>query len=221
MKKQLLIVASIVMASCTMAQSKISFGLRGGLSTATMQGDAANSLKNLLNFTNGTVTTTSRSGFFGGGYVSIPVTEILSIEPALYYSQKGYGLKGALNLKGADFLGVNATSQLNTSYIDLPLLVKVNLSGLQFFAGPQVSYMAAADLHTTAGALGFTIVNSNTDASNQFNSWDAALTGGIGYVFANGVNFTAAYDYGLSKADAGKNFDLYNRAFKIGVGFRF
>ena len=56
---------------------------------------------------------------------------------------------------------------------------------------------------------------------NQFNQWDVALTGGVGYQFTNGFNISAAYDHGLSKVDNGQNFDSYNRAFKVGVGFKF
>jgi hypothetical protein len=34
----------------------------------------------------------------------------------LYYSQKGYELKGALNVKGIGFLGANAKAKLNAQY---------------------------------------------------------------------------------------------------------
>jgi len=53
--------------------------------------------------------------------------------------------------------------------------------------------------------LGINLLNNKIDATNQFNRWDAALTGGIGYQFSNGINLTASYDYGLSKLDANKN----------------
>ena len=89
------------------------------------------------------------------------------------------------------------------------------------FAGPQVSYLAKADLKTTAGVLGFNFLNNTTDATQQFNRWDAGITAGLGYQLANGVNLMAAYDHGLSKADAGQNMNAYNRAFKVGLGFSF
>ena len=59
------------------------------------------------------------------------------------------------------------------------------------------------------------------DATQQLNRWDAAITGGVGYQFGNGVNITAAYDHGLMKADANKNMESYNHSFKVGVGFTF
>jgi hypothetical protein len=203
------------------AQTNPSFGIRAGVSSASMKGEAANSLNDLLDFTNGRITTGNHTGFFGGGYVNIPVTGQFSVEPALYYTQKGYELRGELNLKGLDFLGANAKAKLTSSYIDLPILLKGNFNGLQVFAGPQISYLAKSDLKTTAGILGFNLLNKTMDATEQFNRWDAGITGGVGYQFANGLNISAAYDHGLSRADKNKNMEAYNRSFKVGVGISF
>jgi hypothetical protein len=69
--------------------------------------------------------------------------------------------------------------------------------------------------------LGFNLLNKSMDATGQFNRWDAGLTGGIGYQFANGFNLSAAYDHGLVRTDANKNMNAYNRSFKIGIGYSF
>jgi hypothetical protein len=221
MKNKILLFAALLMAGFSFAQQKPSFGLRGGLSSAGMRGEAVNNLQNLLDFTDGMITTGNRTGFFAGGYASIPVGEVLSVEPALYYTQKGYQLKGELNLKGAEFLGANASANLNMQYIEMPVLLKANLQGFQVFAGPQVSYLAQADLRTRAGVLGFNLLNKKMDATEQFNRWDVGLTGGIGYQFANGVHVMAAYDHGLTRVDANQNLESYNRSFKVGVGIGF
>jgi hypothetical protein len=186
-----------------------------------MSGDAVNSLQNLLDYKNGAITTSNHTGLFAGAHVSIPVSDIVSIEPGLYYTQKGYEMKGELNLKGAEFLGLNAKARLNSHYVDVPVLLKVNIDGFQVFAGPQVSYLAKADLKTTAGVLGFNLLNKTLDATDQFNRWDAGVTAGVGYQLSNGVNITASYDHGLSKVDANQNLESYNRGFKVGLGFKF
>lgn len=221
MKKQFLLILFIVISTLSFSQSKISVGGRVGLSSAGMRGDAVNNLNNLLDFADGMVTTRNITGFFAGTYASIPVDDVISIEPGLYYSQKGYELKGKLNLKGMDFLGANVKAQLQSQYIDMPILLKANIGGLQLFAGPQFSYLAHADLKTTAGVLGLNLLNSKLDATGQLNRWDAGVTGGIGYQFANGINIMASYDYGLSKTDANKNINAYNNAVKIGLGINF
>ncbi len=221
MKKKILLLLSIIVSTLTIAQVQPSFGVRAGLSYAGMRGDAVNNLQDMLDFTGGIITTGNRTGFFAGTYATIRFTDNLSIEPALYYSQKGYELKGALGVKGMEFIGVNAKAKLNSQYIDIPVLIKANLGGFEVFAGPQVSYLAKADLGTSAGVLGIDLLNWKTDASALFNRWDAGITGGIGYQFQNGVNVMAAYDHGLSKVDAGKSVASYNRSFKIGVGMSF
>ena len=221
MKKQLLLVASIAFSVIGFAQSQPSFGIRAGFVSSGIKGDAVNSLQNVLDYTNGAITTSNHLGIFAGVNASIPVSELVSIEPALLYSEKGYQLKGQLNLKGLDFLGANAQAKLTSHYVDLPVLVKLNFNGLQLFAGPQISYLAKADLRTTAGALGFNVLDKTMDATAQFNRWDAGVTGGVGYQFGNGFTVSASYDHGLSKVDANKSFDSYNRGFKLGVGYQF
>ena len=221
MRKRILLLCSLAFSTMLFAQTNTSFGIRAGVSSATMRGEAANNLNDLLDFAQGHITTNGRTGFFGGGYVNIPLSEQLSVEPALYYSQKGYELRGDLNLKGLEFLGANAKAKLTSSYIDMPLLLKGNFSGFQVFAGPQISYLTKADLRTTAGLLGFNLLNKTMDATEDFNRWDAGITGGVGYQFSNGLNISAAYDHGLSKADKNKNMEAYNRSFKLGLGISF
>lgn len=221
MKKQLLLSVFSFLSVLAMAQEKPTVGVRFGLSEAGVHGDAIKSLDNIINLTNGMVTMGNRSGFFAGPYVNLPLSEKISVEPALYYTQKGAALKGDLMVKAISLLGVHAGAKLNTRYVDLPVLLKANFNGFQVFAGPQVSYLAVADLKTRAGLLGLNLLNKNINVTDQFNRWDAGVTGGIGYQFANGVNITASYDQGLSRIDANQGVNAYNRSVKIGLGFRF
>lgn len=146
---------------------------------------------------------------------------VISVEPALYYSTKGYELSGTYTVKGIDILSANATARLNANYIDMPVLLKASFNGLQIFAGPQISYLTNASLKTSAGIAGFNLLNSNMDVSKQFNRWDVGVTAGLAYQFTNGIRITAAYDRGLSKVNAGQNIKSYNQGFKIGAGISF
>lgn len=225
--KKLILILFVTITSYSFAQTKssaapaVTFGFRGGLSSTGMRGDAVSNLSKLLDFTNGMVKTTDRSGFYGGVFANIPLDQTLSVEPGIYYTQKGYNLTGALNVKGLNFLGANAKAQLQSQYIDIPVLLKLNLGNVQVFAGPQISYLAKADLRTTAGVLGINLLDRKMDATNQFNRWDAGVTGGIGFNFSKNVNVTASYDYGLQKVDANKNVNAFNRGIKVGIGVGF
>lgn len=221
MKKKILLSLSFIVTVASFAQQKISYGLSAGAGIYNMRGETVNELKQVLDFTNGIITTNAITGFNGGGYVNIPVGGNLSLEPGLYYSAKGYQLKGSYTVKDISILSADAVSTLRTGYIDMPVLLKANFNGLQVFAGPQVSYLTGASLNTRATVAFFNLLNSNMDVTNRFNRWDAAVTGGVGYQFSNGLRLTAAYERGLMKADAAKNTELYNQGFTIRAGFSF
>ena len=218
MKKQFLITLTIFVATISFAQIKPTFGVRAGIISSGIRGQASGNLDNLISFANGMITTNNHTGFYGGVYAGIPVSDMITLEPGLFYSQKGYELNGDLTIKGAGFLGANAKAKLQSEYLDIPVLLKANISGLQIFAGPQFSYLTKANLNTTAGLLGFNLLNNNMDVTQQFNRWDIAVTGGIGYKMSNGININASYDYGLSKLDKNQNTKAYNNAIKIGIG---
>jgi len=221
MKNKILLIVAVLFSSVSFAQTTPSFGVKAGILSSGIRGDAVDNLNNILDFTKGGITTKDYTGFFAGGYGSIPVTENFSIEPGIYYSLKGYELDGSLNLKGLDFLGANAKAILQSQYVDVPLLLKGNFGGFQIFAGPQISYLASANLKTTAGVLGINLLNKTMDATSQFNRWNAGVTAGIGYQFSNGLNISASYDYGLSKMDANHSANAYNNAIKLGIGITF
>src|SRR5687767_4714960 len=113
MKKGIVLFTALLITFTSFTQSKTSFGIKGGFTSARMQGDAMSSLDNLIDFTNGIITTSGRSGFFAGGYVTIPVSEQFSIEPGLYYAQKGYEMKGSLQWKAVEFLSASAKAKLD------------------------------------------------------------------------------------------------------------
>ena len=202
------------------AQMKV--GVRAGLNSASWKGDAMQSLNDLVTITQGYVDTRGRTGFHAGGFVNVPVTQAFSFEPGIYYSQKGYALKGDISIGKLDFLGANASVQVQSHYIDIPLLLKVSpVKGLQLYAGPQISYLVKNNLNVNAGLLGISLVNRNLDITDQFNQFDAAIVGGIGYKLDNGFSVTAGYDHGLSRLDKNENFKSYNRVIKVGIGFEF
>lgn len=220
MKKKILLYVSLILSIASFAQ-RIQFGIGAGVSSYSIQGAAAGNLNQVLNFSNGIVTTKAVNGFYTGGYANIPLINNISLEPGLYYSTKGYALSGKYTFKDINILSVNANAALKLSYVEIPLLLKAQFSGLQVFAGPQIAYLTRANIKTSAGLAGFNLLHSNMDATSQFNRWDVAMEGGIGYQFTNGIRLTAAYERGLTKVDAGQNIKSYNQGFKIGAGISF
>lgn len=224
MKKQILLYFFSLLAftgfSQNLKKEKTTFTVQAGLASYTMSGDAVGSLKDVIEYTNGAISTKSRTGFYAGASADIPLSRQLAFSPGLFYTQKGYELSGKLNIKDVEFLGVNATAKLQSQFIDLPLQLKAKLGNVNIFAGPQFSYLMRSDFVARGGLLGVNLFNTKSDVTSQFNKWNTGVTAGIGVNIDN-INLNASYDYGLGKADANKNIDAYNRGIKIGVGVSF
>lgn len=202
--------------------AQLRYGINAGLNHSTWKGDAVGSIENLVELSNGYITQQARNGIYAGGFLEMPLGGKISLQPGVYYSQKGYVLKGSLTGDKFDFLGVNAKAELQSHYIDIPFVVKAEIAkGLQVYAGPQLSYLVKNNLRMDAGLLGFSLLKTNMDVTEHFNRADLGITGGASYTFDNGFSVNAGYDHGLSRLDKNNNFKSYNRTVKVGVGFRF
>lgn len=222
MKKILGFALLLLLFSTTLSQAQARFGLRGGLNVARWQGDAVSTLHDLVQLSNGTAQTESLRSFHAGGYVALPVTTFLTLEPGLYYSQKGYTLNGTFSSGTLDFINARATVTNRSHYLDLPVLAKVYVTeGFHLFAGPQVSYLVHNSVRARAGVLGFSLINQQLNATDNLQRLDVGVTGGLGYKFGNGFNLQAAYDHGLRRLDARNNSDAYNRVVKVSLGYEF
>ena len=222
MRSKILLLLFVFSFSTWFLHAQVVKGIRAGITFSNWRGDVTNTIDDLVNVTNGILKTETKTGFFAGGFLQIPLTDMVSIEPGVYYAQKGYTLRGNYSIDKLDFLGVNASAKVNSHYIDIPVVLKVKpVQGLELFAGPQLSYLAKSDLRIDAGALGISFFNKTVEMTEEMNRIDLGLTGGLGYTFNNGFNVSASYDHGLSKLDKNENFNAFNQAFKVGVGFKF
>ncbi len=74
-------------------------------------------------------------GLVLGGFVSIPLGKLISIQPELLYSQRGFKATGKVLGFGYDFTRT-------THYLDIPILVVFKPSEyISILAGPQYSYL--------------------------------------------------------------------------------
>lgn len=222
MKRKILlsIISSFLIFSFSTAQ--VSYGIRGGVNISKWQGEDLQVIEDLLDKTDGYLVTKGKTGFHVGAYANIPLSETFSIEPGIGYSKKGYSIKGDFQINALKILAINAGAQVQSHYIDIPVLLKANVAkGLQVYAGPQVSYLVRSTLNAKLGVLGISVFNKGVGITERFNKVDLGITGGIGYQFDNGINLRAGYDYGLSKLDKNDNYAAYNRVIKISVGYTF
>lgn len=225
MKKILFTILTITLISLPKLKAQeIKYGIKGGLNVSDWRGQAAGTITDILNLTN-VFETNVKPGFHLGTFLEIPVGDRMTIEPGIYYSQKGIEVEGRLpeNLPGIiEVLNVNATITNKAHYIDIPVLAKFYVSeGFNVFAGTQLSYLVDNQLHVKASALGFNVLNRDLDINAGFRKLDVGLVVGAGYKFANGVSLSSSYDFGLTSLDERNNFDVYNQVAKVSVGYTF
>jgi opacity protein-like surface antigen len=196
--------------------------IKAGVIQATWKGDAQASLSQLVQSTDGYLTSKNRNGFYVGAGVDIPLGDFISFEPSLQYTQRGYGLKGNLNINQLKIDAVNARATSQMHYVDLPLMLKVKpVKSLQVFAGPQVSYLVKNNLRADVAVLGFSLLKKDLDITDQFNRWDVGVAGGIGYEFENGIGFAATYERGFNRLDKNQQFKVFNEGYKVGLTYKF
>jgi hypothetical protein len=168
-------------------------GIRGGVNFFNFGGsDASND--DYLN----------RTGFHIGVYTNLFLGQRIAIEPGAYYSLKG--------TQNEDL----ANSRAVLGYIDVPLLLRFYLAGgLNLFAGPQASFLTNSKFE---GDLFGTTFSYDTDAITQT---DLGLVIGIGYNLSRGLNLQGSYEHGTSPVFKDSDADIYNRGFKVSLGYAF
>lgn len=201
MKKFILAIAALVTFSVAAnaqmrtpaADQQASFGIRGGVNFFNWGGSDASG----NDYTN-------RAGFHAGLYGNMFVTDRFSIEPGAYYS-----VKGTQNNNIVD-------SRAVLNYIDVPILLRFYATdGLNIFAGPQGSILLGSRFEGDAFGQTF---GWDTDAVNDI---DAGLVFGLGYNLPIGLNIQGSYDLGLTPVFQDSNANIYNRGFKVSLGFSF
>lgn len=189
---------SLFATTAAMAQTELSYGIKGGLNFSSFSGNGFEAYDD-----NG------RTSFHIGALVEIPVTERFAIQPEVLYSGQGYDI---LQRDGADDL------EYQIDYINVPVMAKFYvLEGLYAEAGPQIGFLANSQIDGDPDDTNSGEVNLNDD---QFNDIDFSLGVGLGYKFNFGLFANARYNFGLTDVyDA--NIDAKNAVFAVSVGYMF
>jgi hypothetical protein len=204
MKKQSLYLYALTLfmtASFGMLQAQenvtTEFGIKGGLNMSNLYTDDADD-ENVL------------FGFNAGVYATLPVSDFVAIQPELLFTTRG----SKLEYNNALIEG-NAKFKLN--YIELPLLVRVNLTkNFNIHAGGYASYLVSSKV-TGEGSFNF---EEEFDTDN-FNKFDAGLAAGVGLDF-NPISIGVRYNYGLTTIvkDGDDSSDLKNSNLSLYLSYK-
>lgn len=149
-------------------------------------------------------------GGHAGLYVNIRLSQLVALEPAVMYTQKG--TKTTLNAGG-----VNIEGNVKSAFLDLPLLLRLYVAdGFNIFFGPQFSYHLKSDFELIVDG---DAVIKGEDSTDNMSEFDVAPVVGIGYEFPNGVNINLSGELGLLTVDGFDQLKTFNRNIRLSVGF--
>ncbi len=160
---------------------------------------------------------TSRTAFYGGVALTVPLGASAFLEPQVVYSAEG-----AKTTVNDSTLGtIERTFKLG--YIEVPILFGFNFGRAggtrpHLYAGPAVGINVGCDME--AAAEGITVTSSCSDAGVTVKTIDLGVTGGGGVTFPVGrgtISIDARYTLGLTDVFDGPN--MKNQGFSVGAGF--
>ena len=92
-------------------------------------------LSNVYDSKDQTFSSNPKFGLAAGGFISVPFTKLIGLQPELLFSQKGFQTTG-------NFLGGHYTLTRTSNFIDIPILLAIKpTSQITILAGPQYSYL--------------------------------------------------------------------------------
>lgn len=189
-------------AGKTYAQSKTSIGVKAGLTYMTLGSATSNGISINYNY---------RPGFQGGVTFEAPLTESISFNPQLLYTQKGGDINTTIS-------GINITGYTQVNYLDLPLLFGFKATPkLAFFVGPQVSFLMSTKSSVT-------VMGNTTTSADKTGVKNTLLGGnlGAGYEISNNVGLNLNYIFDFGHAGEGSNdTGERNSGFALTLGYKF
>lgn len=177
-------------------------------------------------------TINSKIGWHGGYYISIPISDHVSIMPAILYSQRGFKYNRSTiettTVNPDTTTTIHYTESVNSvlGYLEFPVLLTIfsgESKGLMLQAGPQYSYLisnttaltSSSTISTNGGASQPT--SPSTSSKLEFNKSDISLVGGLGFRFPKLLMVYSRISTGFLKVqkgtlvkdeDSGRNFGV-------------
>jgi len=182
MKKLMMIFTAAAITTAAAAQENttgkpdVKFGIRAGmnLSNISKSGDYND------------LTTGSKTGFNAGVFAEIPLVTVLSIQPEVQFSQKGFKSNGT-------FLTNPYEYKQTINFIEVPLLVKIKPTrNFGILVGPQFSFLSSTKTQfTTANTEYENIVKEDNDNLRK------NILGGVFGVEASANRFLVGLRYSM------------------------
>ena len=210
------IVLLIIMAVCGLSQVRgQDFGVKAGYNYSTFSGD-----------TSSLSTIEGLSGFYIGGLVELPISNVLSIQPELIFSRQGVALRQGLEKSGIRIEINNADIRLD--YLNIPVMAKVNLGPLFLQGGVQFGFLVSKPkVNRLTNTSLFPLLDKDS-----YNSFDFGVGAGLGFNLNRRLFVEARYTHSLTNVfDPNDNLfktslisndnNFKNAVLSVGLGIKF
>ncbi|MCG8474823.1 MAG: PorT family protein [Cytophagales bacterium] len=197
MKKLLIFFTlSFLLANVQANAQKTNFGIKGGFNISKMHASADGEGQ-------GSISSDSRIHIALGLYSQAQISTNI---PNLFFQTELL-----LSLEG----GNGANEEMNTTFINLPLLIKYYLQenkGFYLEAGPQFSFLLSTEMKANGESY---------DLTDEMNRFNLGLSFGLGYELSNGIGFDGRYNLGLTRLNKDDgDLDMTSRTFQLTVSYR-
>ena len=205
----------IIIAVCGLSQVRAqNFGVKAGYNYSTLSGE-----------TSSISTIEGLSGFYIGGLVELPISNMLSIQPELIFSRQGVDLR-----QGLKNLSIRTdTSEIRLDYLNIPIMAKVNLGPIFLEGGVQFGFLVNKPKVDSYIA---NVYLRNLLDKDSYNFFDFGVGAGLGVKLNQHFFVETRYTYSLTNVfdpndkhfkssliSDGDNFK--NSVFSIGLGMKF
>lgn len=207
----------IIMTVCGLSQVRSQdFGVKAGYNYSTFSGE-----------TSPLSTIEGLSGFYIGGLVELPISNVLSIQPELIFSRQGVALRQ--EIKGFGFNVSINNADIRLDYLNIPVMAKVNLGPLFLQGGVQFGFLVSKPkVNRLPNTSLFTLLDKDS-----YNSFDFGVGVGLGFNFNRRFFAEARYthsltnvfdpndDYFKASGIGSNNNNFKNAVLSIGLGMKF
>jgi hypothetical protein len=196
----LMIAAVMIFAASPLFAEGMMFGIKGGLNIANLSGDDVEG-------------TSAKTAMAVGGFMCYNFTEIFAVQPEVLFS-----------MKGAKETDDSEDINWKINYIEIPILLKVNLPtegkiDPSLYAGPGFGLLLSSKMSNSG----------EVDMKDETASMDIGIIAGaaVAYQMEKGaLSLEARYEVGMTtlaknEDDTGSKPDVKNSVISIMVGYAF
>lgn len=195
MKKLIVTLAALVVATGAFAQLK--FGVKAGGNLATISGmtseDGGMDWGDLAKVT---PSQSMKLGFNVGAFAEYMVMPMLGVQVELNYSAQGVNTKVE---SSSSVFGAASTTDTTWSagYINIPILAKAHFANIAVYAGPQLGFAtgfnSASEVTTSDKKTEY-----EPEAVEDYSSFDLSFALGAQYKLTANIGIDARYNIGLT-----------------------